>query len=83
LCLPLTPPGIEILDGRELGPSDVAHNQLICIAEYRRGLSTPLRGPRVESQRGMCVVAYPHHLGVAHQEDQDPVAEGGVQSQGP
>jgi hypothetical protein len=41
----------------------------------------PLRGPRVEGQRG--VVAYPHHLGVARQEVQDPVAEGGVQSQGP
>ena len=23
-CLPLTPPGIEVLDGRELGPIDVA-----------------------------------------------------------
>jgi hypothetical protein len=27
---------------------------------------TPLRGPHVEGQRGACVVAYPHHLGVAH-----------------
>jgi hypothetical protein len=25
---------------------------------------TPLRGPRVEDQRGRCVVAYPYHLGV-------------------
>ena len=30
-----------------------------------------------------CVNAYPHHLGVAHQEVQNPVAEGDVQSQGP
>ena len=44
---------------------------------------TPLRGPRVEGQFGICVVVYPYHLGVAHQEVQDPVAEGGVQSQGP
>ena len=39
---------------------------------------TPLRDPRVEDQRGRCVVAYPYHLGVARQEVQDPVAEGGV-----
>ena len=39
---------------------------------------TPLRGPSVEDQCGRCVVAYPYHLGAAHQEVQDPVAEGGV-----
>jgi hypothetical protein len=44
---------------------------------------TPLRGPRVEDQRGGCVVTYPHHLGTAHQKVQDLVAEGGVKSQGP
>ena len=38
---------------------------------------------RVEGQCGGCVVAYRRHLGVASQEVQDPVAEGGVQSQGP
>ena len=38
----------------------------------------PLRGPRVEDQRGGCVVTYPYHLGAARQEVQDPVAEGGV-----
>ena len=37
-----------------------------------------LRGPRVEDQHGGCVVTYPYHLGVARQEVQDPVAEGGV-----
>ena len=37
-----------------------------------------LRGPCVEDQRGRCVVTYPYHLGAAHQEVQDPVAEGGV-----
>jgi hypothetical protein len=35
----------------------------------------PLRGPRVEDQRGGCVVTYPYHLGAAPQEIQDPVAE--------
>ena len=37
-----------------------------------------LRGPSVEDQQGRCVVAYAYHLGVAHQEVQDLVAEGGV-----
>ena len=32
----------------------------------------------IEDQRNRCVVAYPYHLGVARQEVQDPVAEGGV-----
>ena len=41
--------------------------------------NTPLRGLRVEGQRGGCVVTYPHHLGLTHQEVQDPVAEGSVQ----
>ena len=35
----------------------------------------PLRGPRVDDQRGGCVVTYPYHLGAAPQEVQDPVAE--------
>ena len=39
--------------------------------------------PSVDGQRGRCVVVYPHLLGPAHQEVQDPVAEGGVQYQGP
>jgi hypothetical protein len=38
---------------------------------------TPLRGSRVEDQRGICVLTYHYHLGVTHQEVQDPVAEGG------
>ena len=37
-----------------------------------------MRGPCVEDQRGRCVATYPDHLGVACQEVQDPVAEGGV-----
>ena len=38
----------------------------------------PLRGLCVEDQRGGCVVTYPYHLGMARQEVQNPVAEGGV-----
>ena len=44
---------------------------------------TSLRGPGVDGQSGECVAAYPHHLGAVRQEVQDPVAEGGVQPQGP
>ena len=39
---------------------------------------TPLRGLRVEGQRGRGVVAYAHPLVSAHQEVEDPIAEGGV-----
>ena len=42
----------------------------------------PLWGPRVEDQRSGCVVSYLHHLGAVHQEVQDPIAQGGVQTQG-
>ena len=38
----------------------------------------PLWSSSVEGKRGRCVATYPHHLGAAHQEVQDPVAEGGV-----
>ena len=44
---------------------------------------TPPWGPSVECRRGGGDVAYPRHLGAACQEVQNPVAEGGVQSQGP
>ena len=44
---------------------------------------TPLWGPCVEGQHSGGVVSYLHHLGAAHQEVQDPVAQGGVQTQGP
>jgi hypothetical protein len=37
---------------------------------------TPLRGPCIEDQCGVGVVAYPHHLGSARQEVQEPVAQG-------
>jgi hypothetical protein len=43
---------------------------------------TPLMGLSVGDQCGGCVAAYPHHLGVAHQEVQDPGSKGCVQSQG-
>ena len=36
----------------------------------------PLRGPRVEDQRGGGVVTYPYHLWVARQEVQGPVEDG-------
>ena len=39
-------------------------------------------GPSVEEQQSGEVVAYLHHLGAARQEVQDPVAQGGVQTQG-
>jgi hypothetical protein len=44
---------------------------------------TPLWVPHVEDQHGGDDVAYTHHLGSDRQKVQDPVAEGGVQSQGP
>ena len=43
----------------------------------------PLWGPSVEDQRGGDVVTYPHHLGSACQEVQDPVAQGGGKTHGP
>ena len=51
-------------------------------SEYRRGLGTPLWGPSVENQRGGDFVSYLLHLGAAHQKVQDPVAQGGVETQG-
>jgi hypothetical protein len=42
----------------------------------------PLWGPSVEGQRGGDVVSYLHPLGVARQEVQDPIAQGGVEAQG-
>jgi hypothetical protein len=42
----------------------------------------PLWGPSVEVQR-RGVVSYHHHLRATRQEVQDPVAQGGVQSQDP
>ena len=47
-----------------------------------RAENAPLWGPSVEDQRGRDVVTYPHHLGVARQEFQYPVAQGGVETQG-
>ena len=50
--------------------------------EYRRGLSThPCGAPELRISE-VEVVSYLHHLGAALQEVQDPVAQGGVQTQG-
>ena len=46
-------------------------------AEY-----APLWGPCVVDLRSRGVVSYLHHLGAARQEVQDPVAQGGVETQG-
>ena len=43
----------------------------------------PLWGPCVEDQQSGGVVSYLHLLGVARQEVQEPVAQGGVQTQVP
>jgi hypothetical protein len=48
--------------------------------EYRRGLRTHLCGALVVRSDGD-VVSYPHHLGTARQDVQDPVAQGGVETQ--
>ena len=53
-------------------------------SEYRMGLSMlPLLGPSVEDQRSGGVVSYLHYLGADCSDVQDPVAQGGVQAQGP
>jgi hypothetical protein len=44
--------------------------------------NAPLWGLSVEDQRSGDVVSYLHHLGVARQRVQDPVAQGGVKTQG-
>ena len=51
--------------------------QLWVNREYRRGLSTVLWGPSVEGQRSGDV-SYLHHLGVARQKVQEPIAQGGL-----
>ena len=44
--------------------------------------NAPLWGPSVEDQRSGDVVSYLDHLGAVHQKVQDPVAQGGVETQG-
>ena len=44
--------------------------------------NAPLWGTSVDDQRSADVVSYLHHLGPARQEVQDPVAQGGVETQG-
>ena len=47
--------------------------------EYRKGLSThPWGGPVLRISVADVLLPYPHHLGAACQDVQDPVAEGGV-----
>jgi hypothetical protein len=46
------------------------------------GGSRDMWGPSVEDQRSGDVVSYLHHLGAAHQEVQDSIAQGGVETQG-
>jgi hypothetical protein len=44
--------------------------------------NAPLWLPSVEDQRGEDVVSYPNPLGEARQKFQDPVSQGGVETQG-
>jgi hypothetical protein len=48
----------------------------------RRGLRTHPCGAPVWRIRGVEMFTYPHHLGAASQEFQDPVSQGGVETQG-
>ena len=50
--------------------------------EYNGAEHAPLWGPFVEHQQSGGVVSYLHQLGAARQEVQDPVTQGGVQTQG-
>ena len=47
-----------------------------------QGVQEPLWGPHVEDLRGGSFFAYLPHLGSASKEVQDPVAQGGIQTQG-
>jgi hypothetical protein len=52
--------------------------------EYRRGLSTnPCGAPVLRVRMAEVMYSYTHHLVLARQEVQDPVEEGGVQTQSP
>ena len=50
--------------------------------EQERAEKAPLWGPSVKDQRGGDVISYLHHLGAACQKVQEPVAQGGVETQG-
>ena len=52
------------------------------VGEQERAEHTPLWGPSVEGQQSGDFVSYLHHLRAARQIVQDPVAQGGVESQG-
>ena len=43
----------------------------------------PLWGPSVEDQQSLDVVSYLPNLGVARQEAQAPIAQGGISDPGP
>ena len=47
-----------------------------------RAQNAPLWGPSVEDQRSGDVVSQLHHLVAARQKVQDPIAQGGVDTQG-
>jgi hypothetical protein len=52
--------------------------------EYRKRPSThSCRAPVLRISEAEVFVSYLHYLGAAHQEVQDPVAQGGVLTQGP
>ena len=42
----------------------------------------PLWGPSVDDQRGVDLVSYLHHLGAVRQKVQDPISQGGFETQG-
>jgi hypothetical protein len=65
-------------------PNDIfpTHFDMSAKDFQERAQNAPLWGPSVEDQRGGDVVAYSHHLGVARQEVQYSVAQGGVETQG-
>ena len=51
------------------GFGDLPGRAVMSEQEVQEGTEhAPLRGPRVEDQRGGCVVTYPYHLGAACQE---------------
>ena len=47
-----------------------------------RAEHAPLWGPSVEGQRSGDVASYLHHLGAASQKVQDPISQGGFETQG-
>ena len=74
----LTPPGIEVQDGRELGPSDVLgrmHNPLKCLAVGGRAIAVP--GGDATGQDALVGAAVEHFedLGTHAKSFQSPEGE--------